>query len=133
MTFNEKKKEPVRCSTYHGLNKEYPCICEAQNAESLKAFAEAHDIDLMSLVRSEWEKLYKTYPIEGGCWLVQNPALMSLQAAAGKKIIIRKAPTLLKSDAALKEQLKKTDEPKKAEREAFPDPDDYGFQMVGEL
>lgn len=133
MTFGERKKESVRCSTYHGLNKEYPCICEAQGYESLRAFAEAHDINFMTLVRSEWEKLYKTYRPDGSCWLIQNPALITLQMAAGKNEVVRKPPRFFKSATELKKQLEKLEGPTKAEREAFPDPDELPFQMVGEL
>jgi len=134
MTFGEKKKEPVKCSTYHGLNKEYPCICEAQGFEQLKAFGDAHGISLKGLLRSEWEKLYKTYPTDGGCWLVQNPALITLQMAAGLDTVKRKPGTLFKTAAALKKQLEDLEEkPKEKKREAFPDPDDYQFEMIGEL
>lgn len=132
MTFGEKKKEPVKCSTYHGVNKEYPCICEAQSAESLREFAYAHGISLREIIRSEWGKLFKAYQ-DGECWLIQNPALITLQMEAGQDTVKRKVGTLFQSASALKKELEKTEGPKSAEREAFPDPDGCEFKMIGEL
>lgn len=128
-----EKRSSIKCSTYHALNPEYLCICQAESFESLQSFCDEHKILYMSAVKSAWDKLYKTYPISGGCWLIQNPALIKLQIAAGQKTIIRKPPLFLCSTAELNDATRrsgsattKSSSRKKfaevPEQQAYPDP-----------